>query len=66
MRIEIFEKKVLSELVSDYSLVRFHPISVQDADSLSDFLLLIDTSIQFGEDAEPKIKDEMEAPEPPQ
>ncbi len=50
--------RALSDLVSDYSLVRFHPISVQDPESLNNFLLLIDMSIQYGEDAEPKIRDE--------
>lgn len=55
--------QVLSELVSDFSLVRFHPISVQDAESLSDFLMLIDNSIQYGEDAEPKVKDDFEGEE---
>ena len=51
---------VIAELITGYSLVQFHPISVQDPDSLDDFLLLIDTATQWGEDREPKIAEDAE------
>ncbi len=54
---------VLSDLVADYSLVSFHPISIQDPESLNDFLMLVDTSIQYGEDAEPRMRDDEEPQE---
>jgi hypothetical protein len=49
---------VLSELITDFSLVRFHPISANDPDAMDDFLAVIDMTIQFGEDAEPKMEEE--------
>jgi GPN-loop GTPase len=51
---------IIAELVAGYSLVQFHPISVQDPDSLDDFLLLIDSATQWGEDREPQIAEDAE------
>lgn len=44
----------LCELISDYCLVRFHPISVKDAKLMNDFIMHVDNAIQYGEDVEPK------------
>lgn len=35
-------------------MVKFVPLDVTDEESVGDMLLIIDTSIQFGEDAEVK------------
>ena len=40
--------------VDDYSLVQFLPLDITDEDSINDALLQIDSSIQYGEDFEPK------------
>ena len=50
----------IAELVADYSLVQFHPISVQDPDSLDSFLLQIDTATQYEEDREPQMAEDPE------
>ena len=40
--------------IEDYSLVKFIPLDITDEESVGDMLLVIDTTIQFGEDAEVK------------
>ena len=40
--------------VDDYSLVRFIPLDPTDDDCMSEVLLQIDMTIQYGEDLEPK------------
>ncbi|MFH4973562.1 hypothetical protein AB6A40_000271 [Gnathostoma spinigerum] len=44
----------ITTVLDDYSLVRFVPLDIKDTDSVSDLLLLIDTTIQYGEDLEVK------------
>lgn len=44
----------MCELISDYCLVRFHPVSVKDHDMMEDFIAHIDNVLQYGEDVEPK------------
>lgn len=47
----------LGRLIEDYSLVRFLPLNKDDEESIGDIVLTIDNMIQFGEDAEVKMKD---------
>lgn len=47
----------ISRLIDDYSLVKFFPLNIMEEDSISDILLVIDNAIQFGEDADVKVKD---------
>ncbi|OAE19911.1 hypothetical protein AXG93_1130s1650 [Marchantia polymorpha subsp. ruderalis] len=49
--------KALAELVDDYSMVSFLPLDIRDEESIQYLLSHIDNAIQFGEDAEVKIKD---------
>lgn len=45
------------ELIENYSMVKFYPLNIQDEESISDIMMLINNIIQFGEDAEVKMKD---------
>jgi len=47
----------LAKVIEDYSLVKFFPLEIQDEESMCDLLLMIDNTIQFGEDADVKVKD---------
>ncbi|CAM6109943.1 unnamed protein product [Calypogeia fissa] len=49
--------KSLAELVDDYSMVSFLSLDVRDEESIQYLLSHIDNAIQFGEDAEVKVKD---------
>ncbi|BFG25551.1 hypothetical protein CerSpe_118250 [Prunus speciosa] len=49
--------KSLVELVDNYGMVSFVPLNLRKATSISYVLAQIDTCIQYGEDAEVKIKD---------
>ncbi|PRQ44613.1 putative GPN-loop GTPase, P-loop containing nucleoside triphosphate hydrolase [Rosa chinensis] len=49
--------KSLMELVDDYSMVSFVPLDLRKESSIRYVLAQIDTSIQFGEDADVKVKD---------
>jgi len=49
--------RALAQLIDDYSLVKFIPLDLSDEENISDVLLTIDNAIQFGEDAEVKVKD---------
>lgn len=53
----------LAKLVDDYSLVKFFPIDLTDEESISDILITIDNTIQYGEDADVKVRDFDEAEE---
>lgn len=48
----------MGQLLDEYSLVAFLPLDIQDEDSIADILGQIDMAIQYGEDAEPRIRDE--------
>lgn len=50
--------EAIAGIVSEYSLVRFYPVSVQDPEMMEDFLMLVDNAIQYGEDAEPREPDD--------
>jgi hypothetical protein len=45
----------LGRLIDDYSLVKFYTLNLEEEDSISDILLVIDNAIQFGEDADVRI-----------
>eukprot|EP00271_Cylindrocystis_brebissonii_P007643 TRINITY_DN21209_c0_g2_i1.p1 TRINITY_DN21209_c0_g2~~TRINITY_DN21209_c0_g2_i1.p1 ORF type:complete len:287 (-),score=61.37 TRINITY_DN21209_c0_g2_i1:549-1409(-) len=47
----------MASLVDDYSMVNFIPLDVRDEDSINYVLSTIDNAIQFGEDADVKIRD---------
>ncbi|CAN6707685.1 unnamed protein product [Malus baccata var. baccata] len=49
--------KSLIELVDDYSMVSFVPLDLRKSSSMSYVLAQIDTCIQFGEDADVKVKE---------
>ncbi|CAN6478218.1 unnamed protein product [Victoria cruziana] len=61
--------KTLAELVDDYSMVNFLPLDLRKESSIQYVLSYIDNSIQFGEDADVKIRDfdpddvDMDAPD---
>ncbi len=52
--------KSLAKIIEDYSLVKFHPIDIQDEESINDTLLIIDNVLQYGEDREVKEPKELE------
>lgn len=63
-----FEKKkkltrALAQLISDYSLVRYHPLNLKDEQSIIDLKLFIDRIIQYGEDDDVKTRDFCDEPE---
>ncbi|GFR41654.1 hypothetical protein Agub_g2396 [Astrephomene gubernaculifera] len=50
----------MAGLLDEFSLVSFLPLDITDEDSIADILGQIDMAIQYGEDAEPRIRDEYE------
>ncbi|KAL3116135.1 hypothetical protein niasHT_007435 [Heterodera trifolii] len=46
----------LSTVIDDYSMVRFIPLELQDEQSIEEILMAVDSAIQYGEDAEVKVK----------
>ncbi|GLC42341.1 hypothetical protein PLESTB_000657600 [Pleodorina starrii] len=52
--------RAMASLLDEFALVSFLPLDITDEDSIADILGQIDMAIQFGEDAEPRIKDEVE------
>ena len=42
----------LGKVLDDYSLVKFHPLDIGDEENLCDLLMIIDNTIQYGEDLE--------------
>jgi GPN-loop GTPase len=57
--------KAIGGLIEDFSLVRFQPLNINDEESISDLLLTIDNMIQYGEDADVKVRDDFDPPEEP-
>lgn len=43
--------------MEDYSLVKFAPLNIKDEESLTSILFMVDNCIQFGEDADVKVRD---------
>lgn len=50
-------------LIEDFSLVRFTPLNINDEENIADLLLMIDNTIQYGEEADVKTMD-FDPPEP--
>lgn len=49
--------EAIGRLIEDYSLVRFYPLNIKDEESIADIKFTIDNIIQYGEDADVKMKD---------
>lgn len=49
--------EAIASLIEDFSLVRFFPVNVDDEETIQDLLMQIDNVIQYGEDADVKIRD---------
>ncbi|KAK1263457.1 hypothetical protein QJS04_geneDACA009367 [Acorus gramineus] len=49
--------KALAELVDEYSMVNFVPLDLRKESSMQYLLSLIDNCIQYGEDADVKVRD---------
>eukprot|EP00891_Asterochloris_glomerata_P001868 jgi/Astpho2/1868/e_gw1.00038.223.1_t len=47
----------VAKLVDEYSMVNFQALDISDEESIAEVLYNIDTAIQFGEDADVKIRD---------
>uniref|UniRef100_A0AC35TTH5 GPN-loop GTPase 3 n=1 Tax=Rhabditophanes sp. KR3021 TaxID=114890 RepID=A0AC35TTH5_9BILA len=54
--------EAIGSVLEDYSLVKFQPLNIQDEESIADLLIVINNSIQYGEDLEVKdnYPDEMD------
>lgn len=52
--------KALANVIFDYSLVKFHSLDLSKEASITDLLIEIDLSIQYGEDFEVKEPKEVE------
>ena len=52
----------LGKVLDDYSLVKYFPLDITDENNIADLFLMIDNTIQFGEDQDVKIVDH----EPPE
>lgn len=55
--------EAIGMLIEDFSLVRFTPLNLNNEESISDLLMIIDNIIQYGEDADVKTHD-FEQPDP--
>lgn len=53
----------LAHVIDDFSLVRYVPLNINSEESLQDVLMQIDSTIQYGEDADVKTHD-FELPDP--
>ncbi|KAI8993662.1 GPN-loop GTPase [Pilobolus umbonatus] len=51
--------QAIVQLIDDYSMVKFIPLNITDEDSVEYVLSHVDTSMQYGEDLEPKEPDDM-------
>ena len=47
----------LGKVLDDYSLVKYFRLDITDEANISDLFMMIDNTIQFGEDADVKIVD---------
>jgi hypothetical protein len=52
--------RLLARVIDDYSLVKLHPLDVNDEDSINDLCLIVDNVIQYGEDFDIKEPKEFE------
>ena len=49
-------------MLEDYSLVKFFPLDITSEENVQDLLMMVDNTIQYGEDADVKTRD-FDAPE---
>lgn len=49
--------EAISQLIDDWSMISFSPLDYSEEDSIAYVLSQVDTAIQFGEDAEVKVRD---------
>ncbi|XP_023333678.1 GPN-loop GTPase 3-like [Eurytemora carolleeae] len=47
----------LGRVLDDYSLVKFFPLDITSEENIQDLLIMIDTTIQYGEDLDTKTRD---------
>jgi len=47
----------IGKVIADYSLVRFLPLNIKNEESIADIKLMIDNTIQYGEDEDVKVRD---------
>ena len=47
----------LGHVLDDYSLVKFFPLDITSEENITDLLVTIDNTIQYGEDEEVKTRD---------
>lgn len=55
--------EAIGNLIEDYSLVRFIPLNIDDEENVADLLMTIDNVIQYGEDADVKVRDDFDPPD---
>jgi len=53
----------LAKVLDDYSLVKFFPLDITNEENVQDLLIMIDTTVQYGEDLDVKTAD-FEYPDP--
>ncbi|KAG7294818.1 hypothetical protein JYU34_022808 [Plutella xylostella] len=49
--------EAIGEVIDNFSLVRFYPLNIKKDESIDNILITIDNIIQYGEDADVKVKD---------
>eukprot|EP00088_Acartia_fossae_P010465 TRINITY_DN1522_c0_g1_i1.p1 TRINITY_DN1522_c0_g1~~TRINITY_DN1522_c0_g1_i1.p1 ORF type:complete len:277 (+),score=68.64 TRINITY_DN1522_c0_g1_i1:31-861(+) len=47
----------LAKVLDDYSLVKFFPLDITNEENVQDLLIMIDTTVQYGEDLDVKTQD---------
>ena len=49
--------EALGKVLDDYSLVKYFPLDINNEENVADLFLMIDNTIQFGEDQDVKVAD---------
>ena len=49
--------EALAKVLDDYSLVKYFPLDINDEENVADLFLMIDNTIQYGEDQDVKVAD---------
>lgn len=55
--------KAMAQLLDDFSLVHFLPLDYNDEENISDLMIHVDSTIQYGENLEPRMRDQDEVDE---
>ena len=55
--------EALARVLDDYSLVKFVPLDITDEENIGDLYLIIDNALQYGEDADVKVRDDFDGPQ---